>query len=67
MNERELLPITEAALRLRLSRERAVRLVQCGVLEGENRGGRWFARATAVDLLADRLTRPEALTEVEAD
>src|SRR5207249_7949800 len=64
MNESELIPITEAALRLGVSRERAVRLVQRGILEGEFRRGRWFAKATALDLLARRLTESRALAEV---
>lgn len=50
-----LIPTSEASVRLGVSRERAVRFIQRGVLSGEYREGKWFARLSSVEQLAERL------------
>lgn len=43
------LPLPDAALRLQLSRERALRLLLSGVLTGGRRGTRWFVTSNSID------------------
>ena len=42
-------PATEAAMRLGISRERTVRLIQCGVLRGRRKNGRWLADSRIIE------------------
>ena len=50
-------PATEAAMRLGISRERTVRLIQCGVLRGRRKNGRWLANSCSVDEYLGALLR----------
>lgn len=53
----ELVPLSVVALELRLSRERALRRVLSGELEGELRAGRWYVvRASLDQAIAGKLT-----------
>lgn len=42
-------PLVLAAQKLRVSRERAMRLMLIGVLDGEKRGGRWYIEAKSLE------------------
>lgn len=54
------IPVAEAAVRLGLTREQIIRLIQRRKLEGGLRGGRWFATAQSVE----QLVRERALVPV---
>ena len=54
-----LIPVNLAALRLSISREKAVRLIQKGDLSGELRAGRWFATEEGVDEFRARQDRSD--------
>ena len=45
----KLIPLSEAAYRLRISWERARRRVLTGELEGRKIGGFWFVEAAAIE------------------
>ncbi len=47
-NQTETLTITDAALRLGISREAAIRLVQRGLLEGGKQLDRWYTTRESV-------------------
>ena len=63
----EMVPLPDAAIRLRISHQAAQRLLHTGVLRGERRGvrgGRWFVTEASVRE-AERLLRqrePQAST-----
>ncbi len=65
-DEANSVPATEAAMRLGISRERTVRLIQCGVLRGRRENGRWWASERSVDAYLEdegsRSSAPEAAT-----
>lgn len=42
-------PISEAALRLRMSRERLIRAIQSGTIAGRQIAGRWHADGEALE------------------
>ncbi len=46
-----LIPVAEVAIRLAMSRERAIRLIQTGRLPGGLKGGRWFAELRGIERL----------------
>ena len=48
-NQTEALSITDAALRLGVSREAAIRLVQRGLLEGGKQLDRWYTTLESVE------------------
>ena len=48
-DESNSVPATEAAMQLGISRERTVRLIQCGVLRGRRKNGSWLADPCSVD------------------
>lgn len=45
--EFEFVPIAEAAMRTRMTREMVLRRVQRGVLRGEQRDGKWYVALSA--------------------
>ncbi len=53
-----MLPLSIAAQKLCVSRERAARLLFRGVLAGEQRDGRWFVTAKSVERAGEQLARP---------
>lgn len=44
----EQIPIADAAMQLRMSRERVVRLIQTGGIDGARINGRWYVDRTAL-------------------
>ncbi len=48
-NQTDTVTITDAALRLGVSREAAIRLVQRGLLEGGKHFDRWYATMESLD------------------
>ena len=48
-NQAETLTITDAALRIGVSREAAIRLVQRGILQGGKHLDRWYATLESVE------------------
>jgi hypothetical protein len=42
MNRPQLVPLTQAAIAWKITRERLTRRVMTGAVEGEMRDGRWF-------------------------
>jgi hypothetical protein len=48
VDDRRVIPLTEAAQRIGISWERAWRLLLQGVLRGEKRSGRWFVSENTV-------------------
>ena len=48
-NQTDAVTITDAALRLGVSREAAVRLVQRGILDGGKQLDRWYATIESID------------------
>ena len=44
----DLVPVSEASIRLGLSREIVVRRIQCAALPGARVGGKWFVRSDAL-------------------
>lgn len=57
--ERRRLSANEAALRIRASRERLLRLVQTGQLAGGQEGGRWWVDESSVErFLSERTAVP---------
>lgn len=62
MDERRVIPLTEAAQRIGISWERAWRLLLQGVLRGEKRSGRWFVSESTVmvQIARQRRLRAEA-------
>lgn len=60
----ERLPLSLAAQRLKVSSERAKRMVTCGRLEGEFFAGRWMVTAESVARLATELAdRADSVTQ----
>ena len=49
MSDTAEIPISEAALRLGISRERAIRLVHIGAIQGGQRYGRWLADSRSIE------------------
>ena len=47
MDVPDLKPVAEAAMQLRMSRERLIRAIQAGQVAGVLRGGRYFAAVDA--------------------
>ncbi len=43
-----LMPVAEAACKAGISRERLVRMIQCGRVRGQRIGGRWFTERAPV-------------------
>lgn len=48
----EKVPVSVAALRLRLNREQLIRRIQQGEIVGGQEGGRWFVAAPELERLA---------------
>jgi len=48
MDQPELIPLSEACVRLHLSREKVRRQIEAGRLEGAYVDGRWFVAACAL-------------------
>lgn len=60
-NQIDTLTITDAALRLGLSREAAIRLVQRGLLDGGKHFDRWYTTVESLDrYIAEQATAAES-------
>ena len=53
-------PIAEAAVQLRLTREQVVRRIQRGELDGGIRRGRWYLTGAALEAAKTAVSEPEA-------
>ena len=61
-NQPLMVPIAEAALALRMTRERVLRRIQTGELAGAQLGGKWFAEQRAVDALREQCQALQSAT-----
>lgn len=50
-DEGDRVPLSAAALRLRLNREQLIRRIQRGEIAGGQEGGKWFVERTEVERL----------------